>query len=167
MAKDCGVYEGKAGAARLATPAEDRVVYEDDRLAMLVRQKAAPPLPPAALSPLHDLVNRHRTGMALDPLARDVNAEAIAQGWADTMATTEDFRHNPNVSRDLADPWFANGENIAWGYATEAIVHQAWLDSAPHRRNVEDGRYTALGIGKARGAGGLLYWVEVFVDRKP
>ena len=157
----------------------DRIVYEDDRVIVLVREKAKPPTPtptpppsapkptPPAVSRLYELVNQHRAKTGGTPLARDVEAERIAQGWAEEMARTGDFHHNPNVAADLGDPWYGVGENIAWGYVDEATVHQAWLDSPPHRRNIEGPAYTALGVGRAMAAGGRLYWCEVFVDRQP
>lgn len=150
----------------------ERVVYEDERVVVLVREKApatapAVPTPPAEVSPLYGLVNYARAAAGLDLLFIDPEAERIAQGWAEEMARTGDFRHNPNVSGHLSAPWFSYGENIAWGYGDEAEVHQAWMDSPGHRRNIENPVFTALGVGLARNSQGQPYWVEVFVDRKP
>lgn len=150
----------------------ERIVYEDDRLVVLVREKPAPPAPPPPptqdrSSPLYGMVSEARLAAGRSPVVRDPEAERIAQDWAEEMARTDDFRHNPRLGGLLSAPWFANGENIAWGYTSEAAVHQAWMDSPGHRRNIEDPRYTALGVGLAAGAGGRRYWVEVFVDRTP
>jgi uncharacterized protein YkwD len=144
-------------------PDQDLVMYEDDRVLVIVRRKD---VPPAAASALYDLVNTTRVPKGLTPLVRDAEAERIAQGWAEEMARTGDFRHNPNLAAELHN-WFAYGENIAWGYQDEATVHQAWMASDPHRHNIESIAYTAVGVGKAAAAGGPLYWVEVFVDRQP
>lgn len=160
----------------------DRIVFENNTVVVLVREKAAPPAPPGpdptppepwtpplAESPLYDLVNYHRrVEVAANPLERDPNAERIAQGWAEEMARTGDFHHNPGLAADLADPWYSVAENIAWTTgtsSTEDVVHQLWLDSPPHRRNIEGSTFTHLGVGRAAGAGGRTYWVEVFVDR--
>lgn len=151
----------------------DRIVYEDDSVIVLVREKAKPqapgpaptPPPPAHVSPFYDLVNLHRGVL---PLARDPEAERIAQGWAEEMARTGDYHHNPGLSADIGDPWYSVAENIAWttgDWSTEARVHQMWLDSPPHRRNIEGPAYTHLGVGRALTADGKVYWVEVFVDR--
>ena len=157
----------------------DRIVYEDDRIVVLVREKAAPapkpapapeppPTPPAHVSPLYGLVNQHRVTVAARYLEIDHEAERIAQGWAEVMASSGDYHHNPGLAADMGDPWFALAENIAWttgDWSTEERVHQMWLDSAPHRRNIEGPAYTHLGVGRALAAGGKTYWVEVFVDR--
>lgn len=149
----------------------DRIVFENDSIVVLVREKTTPapvppaPKPPPVASRLYELVNQARSRVGQGPLTRDPEAERIAQGWAEEMARTGDFHHNPNIGGEMGDPWYGIGENIAWGYTDEASVHQAWLDSPPHRRNVEGPAYSHLGVGKATGVAGRLYWCEVFVDR--
>jgi uncharacterized protein YkwD len=148
----------------------ERIVYEDERVVVLVREKVpapAVPTPPAESSPLYGLVNGARAGAGLDLLFIDTEAERIAQSWAEEMARSGDFRHNPNVAGHLSAPWFSYGENIAWGYDSEAAVHRAWMDSPGHRRNIENPAFTALGVGLAHNGQGRPYWVEVFVDRTP
>lgn len=159
----------------MTMPVTDRIVYEDDRIAVLVREKAAPPAPTpppttppptsTPASPLYGMVNGARKAAGVGMLARDPEAERIAQDWAEELGRTDDFRHNPRIGGLLSAPWFSNGENIAWGYTSEAVVHEAWMDSPGHRRNIEDPRYTDLGVGLATNAAGRRYWVEVFVDR--
>ena len=158
----------------------DRIVYEDDSVVVLVRQKAkpppgpdpepapTPPPQPPPPSPLYAMVEQARASVGADAVARDPEAERIAQGWAEEMARTGDYHHNPGLSADMGDPWYSVAENIAWttgDWSTEERVHQLWLDSPPHRRNIEGPAYTHLGVGRAKAAGGKTYWVEVFVDR--
>ena len=131
-----------------------------------------PPAPPPApaVSPLYGRVNQHRASIGASSLVRDAVAERSAQGWAATMARTGEFAHNPNLRGEVGDPWFTYGENIAWTEgtsSTESVVHRMWLDSPPHRQNIEEPRFTALGIGRAVAPGGRMYWVQVFVDRTP
>lgn len=130
------------------------------------REDLSPPAPPpSSASALYELVNEHRASVGAQRLSRDIVAESCAQRWAEQMARTGDFKHNPNLTVAVGDPWFSCGENIAWGYTDEAAVHRAWLDSPPHRRNIETPAYSHLGIGRAANATGRLYWVQVFVDR--
>ena len=122
------------------------------------------------VSPLYGMVNQHRASIGTGSLARDAVAERSAQGWAATMARTGEFVHNPNLRGEIGDPWFTYGENIAWTEgtsSTEAVVHRLWLDSPSHRQNIEEPRYTGLGIGRAVAPSGRVYWVQVFVDRTP
>jgi uncharacterized protein YkwD len=151
----------------------DQVVYEDDRLQVIVRTKDSPPPPPPPppdppdQSALYAMVNNARASVSAPPVVRDAEAERSASDWAAEMARTGDAHHNPNIAGELTEPWFSFGENIAWGFADEASVHQGWMASDPHRRNIENANFTTLGIGRAAAASGRLYWVEVFVDRQP
>lgn len=155
----------------------DRIVFENASVVVLVREKAAPPDPdpeppipdPQPMSSLYDSVNKARAVVGAGPLKRDAHAERMAQSWAETMARTGDYHHNPALAADIDDPWFSIAENIAWtegSWSTESRVHQMWLDSPPHRRNIEGPAYSHAGVGRAE-AGGRHYWVEVFVDRMP
>lgn len=121
--------------------------------------------PPPAVSSLYVLVNQHRQSVGEMQLYMDPKAEQLAQRRAEEIARTGDFRHNPRLRDEMVEPWFAYGENIAYGYPDEAAVHQGWLDSPPHRANIENPTYTTLGVGRAKATDGRLYWVEVFVDR--
>jgi uncharacterized protein YkwD len=146
----------------------ERIVYEDDRVVVLVRERAPAHPPPPTSTPsssLYGMVNGARKAAGIALLVRDVEAERIAQEWAEELARTGDFRHNPGIGGLLSAPWFSVGENIAWGYGSEAEVHQAWMDSPGHRRNIENPAFTTLGVGLARNNQGRPYWVEVFVDR--
>ncbi len=128
----------------------------------------APPAPPAPMaSPLYGLVIYARAAVGASPVVRDIEAEGIAQAWAEELARSDNFRHNPRLAELLSDPWYSAGENIAWGYTSEAEVHRAWMDSEGHRHNIEGRAFTALGVGRAANAAGRLFWVEVFVDRTP
>ena len=54
------------------------------------------------------------------------------------------------------------GENIAGWYPTAAAVTQGWLDSPPHRRNIESPEFRAIGVGVARDPDGRLFWAQTF-----
>ena len=54
------------------------------------------------------------------------------------------------------------GENIAVGYWSAADACRAWMGSAEHRANILDRRFTMIGVGFARSAGGRTYYVEDF-----
>lgn len=52
-------------------------------------------------------------------------------------------------------------ENIAMGVDTGQAVVQMWRSSAAHHRNLMDGSMRAVGLARARGAGGW-FWTAVF-----
>jgi uncharacterized protein YkwD len=54
------------------------------------------------------------------------------------------------------------GENIAVGHWTAADACRKWMASREHRGNILSRRFTLIGVGFARGAGGRTYYVEDF-----
>jgi hypothetical protein len=56
------------------------------------------------------------------------------------------------------------GENVGMGGSASSI-HQAFMNSAPHRANILDHDFTQVGIGTAYDDKGVLYITQVF--RKP
>ena len=58
------------------------------------------------------------------------------------------------------------GENIAVGYWSPRDACRAWMGSPEHRANILDRRFTMIGVGFARGAGGRTYYVEDFGARR-
>lgn len=67
-------------------------------------------------------------------------------------------------SKDLASvgdgrQWRIIGENIGYGPSMD-ILHEAFLDSPPHRQNELKRAYRYVGVGMAHGADGRI-WVTV------
>jgi uncharacterized protein YkwD len=76
------------------------------------------------------------------------------------MATTGVLAH----SRDLASvgqgrEWRIIGENVGFGPSMD-ILHDAFLDSPPHRRNELKRAYRYVGVGMSRSTDGRI-WVTV------
>jgi uncharacterized protein YkwD len=76
------------------------------------------------------------------------------------MAATEVLAH----STDLAEvgegrDWRIIGENIGVGFSMD-LLHDAFMDSPPHRRNQLNRAYRFVGVGMARGDDGRI-WVTV------
>jgi hypothetical protein len=88
---------------------------------------------------------------------------SIARKHAREMAAKHTIYHNPNLGNEVPN-WQAVGENVGMG-GDAASIHQAFMNSAPHRANILDGDFTQVGIGTARDEKGTLYVTEVF--RKP
>ncbi|WP_205718419.1 sigma-70 family RNA polymerase sigma factor [Actinomadura sp. WMMA1423] len=57
--------------------------------------------------------------------------------------------------------WSAWAENIAQGQATPPAVVDGWMNSAGHRANILNCRFTMVGIGVVRASGGP-WWTQVF-----
>ena len=56
------------------------------------------------------------------------------------------------------------GENIAWGQKTPEQVMQGWMNSAGHRANILNARYTTIGVGYYRNASGVNYRTQLFTS---
>lgn len=121
---------------------------------------------------VHGLVNAHRQSLGLQPVVRIGSLTAAAEWKARHMAQYAYMAHDdpaPPVARPwyerLADNGYASSfaaENIAFGYPTPASVMQGWLQSPPHKVNLETPAWTATGIGAARASNGTVYWAECF-----
>jgi hypothetical protein len=117
------------------------------------------------------LTNEHRASLGLGRLAPSASLTAAATWKAAHMARYEYMDHDdpaPPVGRTwdqrIRDCGYSSGagENIAYGYRTPAAVFGGWLDSAGHRRNIENPSYKVIGVGAAVNGGGTPYWAQVF-----
>lgn len=55
-------------------------------------------------------------------------------------------------------------ENVAFGKLSAKDVVNGWLNSPPHKRNIEGG-YTLTGIGTATSSEGAIYFTQIFTAR--
>jgi uncharacterized protein YkwD len=76
------------------------------------------------------------------------------------MADTEQLVHSSDLASYVGNrDWNVIGENIGVGPSME-VLHDAFMDSPPHRRNALDRRYEHVGVGMALGDDGRI-WVTV------
>lgn len=125
--------------------------------------------------------NDYRELNGKDRLVHDPRMSAVAQAWAERMASdfandpNEDrdaalddaFRHNPNMSTQVPSGWESVGENIAvnGGYADSyAYLLTQWRNSSGHKANMLNSRWTHIGVGVYQDDSGLTWGVQVFGD---
>ena len=91
------------------------------------------------------------------------------------MAANNFFSHDGSDGLSVADrvetagyPWRAVGENIAAGQVDHAEVHQGWVGSPAHCRNIMNPLFSEVGAACVRDPGTDFgtYWVVVFGDSK-
>ena len=142
-------------------------------LALAVAACEAPPTGPApdgsasasAEQEFVSLVNAHRTSIGCPALVWDARVAEVAARHSRDMAVRSFFSHtNP----DGQDPWArlaaagirysTGGENIAWGQSSASEAYRSWMNSAPHRRNIENCALTHHGVGVYEGR-----WTNVFI----
>lgn len=121
---------------------------------------------------LFALVNQFRVRKGAGMLRRDAHLDAVAQAHALHMARAGFFDHRDPLGMEVyerinaagAPGWRAAGENIAAGQRSAREVHETWLGSKGHRRNVLSEQYECIGIGAAYLPGTEFgwFWVQVF-----
>jgi uncharacterized protein YkwD len=119
------------------------------------------------------LTNVERAKGGCQPLRHDPQLRNAAFGHSSDMAAQNYFSHTSKDGRTFMDrirgAGFTGGnafaENIAMGQRTPADVVTAWMNSAGHRANIMNCRYTLIGAGAARNAGGQIYWTQNFAAR--
>ena len=118
---------------------------------------------------VHDRVNAHRQSIGLEPLEADPAIGVESRAHSENMlAGTVDFGHDGFDGRveriGESIEWMSTGENVATnqGFADPAATAvEGWLDSPPHRENIE-GEFNLAGVGIAEGTDGLFYFTQIF-----
>jgi uncharacterized protein YkwD len=109
--------------------------------------------------------NKERREAGCKDLEADPRLTRAAQSHASDMAENGYFSHSSEDGTRFDDRIRAEGhsspggENIAKGQTSSAQVVREWMNSRPHRRNIEDCTFTTIGVGHD-GSGN--YWVQDF-----
>ncbi|MBE6875329.1 MAG: hypothetical protein E7496_01170 [Ruminococcus sp.] len=92
--------------------------------------------------------------------AADIRAKEIVSNFSHTRP---DGTSGYKVVYEVGATYMYVGENIAYGYSTEADVMNGWMNSSGHRANILNDNYHAMGVGVAYNSG-TYYWVQLFTD---
>jgi len=117
----------------------------------------------AAASQFISLTNSLRASRGLPGLQVDGTLTAKAQGWAQYMADNNVLAHS-TLTAGLPGNWQRVGENVGRG-GDVVTVHNAFVASAGHLKNLVDPGFTHIGVGVVDTPGGL-YVAEVFMQTK-
>jgi uncharacterized protein YkwD len=104
-------------------------------------------------------INSARHAAGRRALSTSSDLTTVARAWAAKMAASNTLKHNPNLTSQITN-WRYAGENVGVGGDVTSL-HQAFMDSAPHKANILDSDYTQIGVGVVMG-GGRMWVVEVF-----
>jgi uncharacterized protein YkwD len=122
------------------------------------------------------LTNRSRAAAGLKALKVDSALRSIARWRSKDMIKRDYFSHDipgyGSVFDKMSDKGYCYklaGENIGWntfpdGDATRAI-HEAFMDSSGHRKNILGKKWDRIGIGAYQGADGKKMWTVLFADK--
>ena len=107
---------------------------------------------------LIDRTNDARLAERLPALAVNPALERAAVMKAEDMAGNGYFAHTSPAGvtpwhwfREAGYRYLRAGENLAVNFADSEDVVAAWMNSPKHRENIENAKYTDIGIGTARG----------------
>ena len=121
---------------------------------------------------LFESLNRERTAQGLSPLRWDKALFKAARTHALLMLNLNKLEHQlpsePTLEARFADAgarFAAIAENIAVG-ANPQTIHNGWMNSPGHRRNILNPQITSVGIAAVRGPGGL-FAVQDFSQAVP
>ena len=95
--------------------------------------------------------NRYRKSAGVPDLVPDNNLMITARNQSRLMNKNKKLKHSDGNK----DGWMA--ENIAYGQRTAIEVVQSWYNSAGHRLNMLNKKYTRIGVGKSG-----QYWTQQF-----
>lgn len=117
-------------------------------------------------------VNDHRRSKGLATLQMSNVASEQAYQHSKNMATGktgfghEGFEQRVQVIKQAMGVSYmsASAENVAYGQLSADAVVKGWINSAPHRKNME-GNYTLTGIGLYKDRKGVIYFTEIFLRK--
>lgn len=101
-------------------------------------------------------INRERWARSTYGLRLNEGLSSLARRHACDMAAQGRLYHTPNLGRKVKN-WKILGENVGVGWDTE-VIHQEFMGSEGHRRNILDKRFTQVGAGVCLDEYGD-YWV--------
>jgi uncharacterized protein YkwD len=111
-------------------------------------------------------INGLRSSKGLGRLVVDDELTAIARRWAASMAKADEISHNPNFSKSVRSDWEKLGENVGVGM-TVGKLHDAFVASPGHYRNLVDPAFTYVGVGVVVGREGALFTAHQFMQLRP
>lgn len=140
-----------------------------------VTTSPAPPAPAPSTGPtdtevqaLVDLVNNHRRSRGLPEFVWDDRVAAVALAHSQDMVDRNFYGHvNPDGEgpndrlreAGIEYAWWA--ENYCYGFSTASAAFTWWMNSPPHRANLESTNVTHHGIGKVGNV-----WTHDFIKPK-
>ena len=113
------------------------------------------------LARLNDL----RTSQGLPALASNSALTGVARVWAASMAAAGTISHNPSLASQGPSNWARLGENVGMGMDVPS-VHNAFVNSPAHYRNMVDAGFDSVGIGVVRNGSGVLFVTVNFMQAK-
>jgi uncharacterized protein YkwD len=130
----------------------------------------------ASAEKLVTLTNRSRAAAGLKSLKVDATLTSVARWRSKDMIERDYFSHDipgyGKVFKKLDAKGFCYkvaGENIGWNTYPDDVatqtVHDMFMDSSGHRKNILGKSWDVIGIGAYKGSDGKKMWTVLFADK--
>ena len=108
-------------------------------------------------------INALRASKGLRQLEVHPELLALGRSWAGEMAKVDRISHNPNLANAVKADWQKLGENVGVGMTVDKL-HQAFIDSPTHYKNLIDPDWTHIGVGVVLGRDGAIFTAHQFMQ---
>ena len=125
---------------------------------------------------LLNAINNERSANSLPTVQINSGLTDLARYRSNDMASRNYFAHVTPDGNDFLG--MLSDRGIAYKYAGEilarnnypadqaaSVAMQSYLNSAPHKAIIMDGRYSQVGIGYSLGAEGMHYYAVIFLQK--
>jgi hypothetical protein len=108
-------------------------------------------------------LNALRTAKGLQALTVHAGLTDVARAWAGRMSAAGTISHNGDLSSQGPSEWQRLGENVGMGMEVQGI-HDAFVNSPGHYKNMVDGGFNSVGIGVVRNAENVIFVTVNFMQ---
>lgn len=114
---------------------------------------------------VNNLTNAQRRSQGIRPLQYNQTIQNDSQRWADHLARTGEFRHDPELGTTYR---YVYGENIfrvtGGGGVSAQQAFEGWMNSPGHRANMLNPAYNMSGVGVSHDGKRTWYVVARYAD---
>ena len=116
-----------------------------------------------------ELINAERVKGGLTPLVPMPELVSVGRDWSKVMLTQSAgsdsclISHNPALATKITMNWRRLGENVGCGDVDVDFLHQKFVNSPPHYKNIMDPTFDSIGIGIVYD-GDVMFVTQQFMD---
>ena len=115
-----------------------------------------------------ELINNYRITNGFSALESMTPIKAQAYSHTDYMVNKNEMSHDNFYLRSSTlknnEGAITVGENVAYAYSSAQSVVNAWLNSDPHRENIE-GDFTNFDVSAEKNSEGKWYYTNIFIKK--
>ncbi len=111
-------------------------------------------------------INELRASKGLGQLTIHPELVQVARQWATSMAAVDRISHNPRLADAVKADWQKLGENVGVGMTVDGL-HDAFVASPLHYKNLVDPDFTYVGVGVVYGRDGAIFTTHQFMKLRP